>query len=55
MADWIGKEGGKVLVSTVKDKQEKYGRYLATVMPQGSLVSLNVALIQSGHGQPYMQ
>src|SRR5213593_4303800 len=43
--------GTVVTVRTVKDRREKYGRYLATVL-QGD-VSINDTLIASGHARPY--
>ena len=41
-----------VKTATVRDKKEKYGRYLATVTGGGE--SLNEALITAGHAVPYM-
>lgn len=43
---------GPVVVQTFKDKQEKYGRYLARILV-GSL-DVNAELLRRGHGIPYM-
>lgn len=41
-----------VLVKTVKnDQQEKYGRFLATVMAQGT--NINQAMVDAGHAKPW--
>ena len=40
-------------VTTAKDKQEKYGRYLATITDTATGESLNQALLDSGHAKPY--
>jgi endonuclease YncB( thermonuclease family) len=46
--------GGKnLIVKTEKDRQEKYGRYLATVFIDGDSVSLNDKLIKLGHAVMY--
>jgi micrococcal nuclease len=39
---------------TVKDKKEKYGRYLADLLPDDHSPSLCTALLESGHAVPYM-
>lgn len=41
-----------VFVRTVKDKQEKYGRYLATIFDADGEV--NAWLVQKGYAVPYM-
>jgi micrococcal nuclease len=43
---------GDVRITTVKDRKEKFGRYLAYIHPFTDLglpVSLNQAMIQAGH------
>lgn len=50
--DWIGSVAQPLVVDTVKDHREKYGRYLATI--QGPAGSLNRALIDSGNAVPYL-
>ena len=44
-------DGKDVLVQTIKDKQEKYGRYLAEVFVQQGAQWLNVndLMVQNGH------
>lgn len=49
-------EGGRLLVRTEKDRTEKYGRYLATLVgwhSDGTEQSLNVRMIELGHAVPY--
>jgi micrococcal nuclease len=51
---WMGENanGGDLNITTVKDRKEKFGRYLAYVHPYTTLglpVSLNQAMIQAGH------
>ena len=43
--------GAKVEIRTVIDKQEKYGRILATVLKGG--VDLNALMCASGNAKPY--
>jgi micrococcal nuclease len=43
-----------VSLRTVKDKKEKYGRYLADLLPDDGSPSLCTALLDSGHAVPYM-
>lgn len=44
---------GPLIVQTVKDRKEKYGRYLATIFVGGSTVSVNQQMLESGHAVPY--
>jgi micrococcal nuclease len=49
-----GKEEGKVLIiQTYKDKQGKYGRYLATLLlvDDESKINLNKLLVEKGHAE----
>ncbi len=39
---------------TVKDKKEKYGRYLADLLPDDGSPSLCTALLAAGQAVPYM-
>jgi micrococcal nuclease len=43
-----------LVIRTVKDKKEKYGRYLADLLPDDGSPSLCTALLESGHAVPYM-
>ncbi len=52
-ADWIAKRGGKVRLRTVKDKREKYGRYLAYGWDMEAGECLNQLLIEAGLAVPY--
>lgn len=45
---------GVVTLYTQKDKKEKYGRYLATVVSTNGLANLNNELVQSDHAQTYL-
>ncbi len=45
-------EGKAVLIQTIKDRKEKYGRYLAEIWLEaedGSRVNINDLLVQQGH------
>jgi micrococcal nuclease len=43
--------GSEVIIRTVKDQGDKYGRWLATVMVNGE--DVNLTMIQTGHAVPY--
>jgi len=45
---------GILTVRTAKDRREKYGRYLATLLYDPDSRSLNDALIDAGHAVAYM-
>lgn len=42
-------DGKTVMVKTQKDKQEKYGRYLATIFVGDDPTSVNERMISAGH------
>lgn len=42
-----------VRIETVKDRREKYGRYLATLYVQGEIDSVNQQLVAAGHAVEY--
>lgn len=42
---------GELRITTIKDRREKYGRYLAVLWIDGE--NINVRLIEAGHAQPY--
>jgi micrococcal nuclease len=49
-------QDGIVLVLTIKDKQEKYGRYLARILvptAEGDVVDVGARLIAEGLATPY--
>lgn len=46
--------GKQVIVQTLKDRKEKYGRYLVRLYLEEGSLSLNEELIQHGHAVPYM-
>lgn len=63
VADWMlanahdsGNGEDWVRLTTIKDKREKYGRYLANVYPWqvGDGLSLNDSLLDLGHAQEYL-
>lgn len=43
----LGAHAGPLTIRTVKDRREKYGRYLATLYVNG--VDLNEAMVAAGH------
>ena len=47
---------GAIVLRTVKDRREKYGRYLGTLLvgEPGPLIDLNLAMIAAGHAVAYM-
>lgn len=50
--DLLERERGPLLVQTIKDRKEKFGRYLGVlVLPSGEI--LNDLLVESGHAEPY--
>ena len=62
--DWVrthAPEGTEVMITTVKDKTEKYGRYLANVYLPGNYVlqapidgaTLNTYLVETGRAVVY--
>jgi len=48
---WVLATSGLVVVRTVKDKREKYGRYLALLLSSDGERSLNQSLLDSGHAR----
>ncbi len=42
----------EVTINSFKDKQEKYGRYLANIIIDG--LDLNLWLVENGHAMEYM-
>lgn len=49
---WFMQHGREVVLQTVRDRQEKYGRYLATVTSPGG-ESLNGRLMEAKLAAPY--
>jgi micrococcal nuclease len=48
--------GSNVVIHTVKDETEKYGRLLASIVatgPNGAEVNVNQQMISDGHAVPY--
>jgi micrococcal nuclease len=45
--------GKPLTIRTVKDRREKYGRYLAGIWIEGDAVSVNDKLIEAGLAVPY--
>ncbi|MAP79937.1 MAG: nuclease [Aequorivita sp.] len=41
-----------VIINSYKDKQEKYGRYLANIIIDD--IDLNVWLVENGHAKEYL-
>lgn len=51
--NWVKASGPDLLLKTHKDREEKFGRYLAYVMVPGGAGTLNAALLASFHAVPY--
>jgi micrococcal nuclease len=52
LAALLSTAGNVLTIRTVKDKQEKYGRYLATlILPDGT--DVNQRLIDAGYAKPW--
>lgn len=45
--------GSYVTITTVRDRKEKFGRYLATVFYGDDMKNLNEELLQNGMAKPY--
>lgn len=54
-ADWFAQNcpDGKFVLQTVKDKREKYGRYLGVIYALGGATSLNDLMVSSGNAVAY--
>lgn len=44
--------GQEVIINTVKDKSDKYGRYLARIYVEGQSMTVNDLMLSEGHGVP---
>ena len=59
--DWLAQivpVGSPVVLRTLKDRREKFGRYLAVIYAEtspGVWADVNAALIAAGHAVPYME
>jgi micrococcal nuclease len=58
VVQWLAQHPGRIIVCTIKDRREKYGRYLVEVFqphPSGQPtgVSLNQALVSHGLAEVY--
>lgn len=53
--DWFNANcpDGKFLLQTVKDKREKYGRYLGIILSPDGTKNLNDELVATGNAAPY--
>jgi endonuclease YncB( thermonuclease family) len=51
--EWFAAAGPSLVLNTVKDKREKYGRYLGYF--RDATGCLNAELLTSGHAVPYPQ
>ena len=45
---------GKFILETIKDKTEKYGRYLGIVIPASGADILNEQMVRAGHAVIYL-
>lgn len=45
--------GSYITITTVRDRKEKFGRYLATVFYGEDMKNLNEELLQNGMAKPY--
>jgi endonuclease YncB( thermonuclease family) len=55
VVDWFTANcpGGKFLLRTIKNKREKYGRYLGIILSPDGSKNLNDDLVASGHAVTY--
>jgi len=53
ITQWFKDNPAPYTVRTVKDKKEKWGRYLATVICPKTAATLNTDLISSGNAKAY--
>lgn len=51
---WVASHGPVFALRTVKDRKEKYGRYLADLLPVDGTASLCSLLLDSGRAVPYL-
>lgn len=51
---WVATNGPTFRIRTAKDRKEKYGRYLADLLPMLEGGSLCDALLASGNAVPYL-
>lgn len=54
LAGLLGRYAGRVTVRTVKDRQEKFGRYLGVLLVEerdGTTLNVNAELVRTGHAQ----
>jgi endonuclease YncB( thermonuclease family) len=54
LVDQLAAVGNRVLLKTVKDRREKYGRYLGILQAGPALVDLNKAMVAAGHAEVYL-
>lgn len=54
VVQWAERYGPQFYLRTVKDRKEKYGRYLADLLPQDGSPSLCTTLLDTGHAVPYL-
>lgn len=50
---WLEAAGRNLVVQTIRDKREKYGRYLGILTDTATGQTLNNDLLAAGHAQPY--
>lgn len=51
--DWLEASSNSLVLRTIKDRKEKYGRYLGIILDVGTGKSLNDALLEAGLAVPY--
>lgn len=54
--DWLAQHApsGRFLLRTIKDRREKYGRYLGVILSEDGQAVLNDMLLQTGHAAEYL-
>jgi micrococcal nuclease len=50
---WLTCAGRDLAIQTIRDKREKYGRYLGILHDLSSQTTLNQDLLENGHATPY--
>jgi micrococcal nuclease len=51
--DWVAAARSAIVIQTLKDEQDKYGRYLGVISVEPDLPTLNKSLLDAGLAVPY--
>ena len=53
LVDWVAEHGPQFELRTLRDKKEKFGRYLADLLPLDGSVSMCNAMLEAGQAVSY--